>query len=424
MSLPKPYYEESGIMIYCWNNEEVLPLLEPSDFICTDPPYGLKFMGKKWDYDIPRKATWELVLKALKPGGHLFSFGGTRTYHRIVCEIEDAGFEIRDCIMWVYGSGFPKSLNVGKMVDKMQGNEREYIGLKRYAGQRRYAGQSGNNRNFGVGNIDDGKDKRKDTKGHSPWEGWGSALKPSYEPICIARKPLEGTVAENVLKYGTGGLNIDGSRIGTSKRTPASPRNANVNGSSIELPKQDRTMTGFNANIGRFPANLIHDGSEEVLELFPDSKSTGGRSGHTAAYSGGYKQEYYGITKPGLGDSGSAARFFYCAKASKAERNEGCEGLDYSETLYNQTGLKNNGDGTVRPIGGMKNHHPTVKPLKLMQYLIKMGCHKDGVVLDPFMGSGSTLVAAKRLGFKAVGIEVDEKYCEIASKRLGEALKI
>jgi site-specific DNA-methyltransferase (adenine-specific) len=287
---------------------------ESVDSIVTDPPYELGFMGKSWDasgiaYNVE---VWRECLRVLKPGGHLLAFGGSRTYHRLACAVEDAGFEIRDQIMWVYGSGFPKSLNVGKQ------------------------------------------------EGCEDWDGWGTALKPAHEPVVVARKPLTGTVAQNVLRYGTGAINIDGCRVGDERVTINTFDNgAKPFGGAVGEPFTSRESEG------RWPANFIHDGSDEVLELFPE-------------------------TKPGA----SAARFFYCAKASKAERNAG---LEHTST------------------------HPTVKPIDLMRYLIRLVTPPNGTVLDPFAGSGTTLVAAIHEHMNPIGIELTEEYWPIIEARTDHA---
>jgi len=375
------------------------------DSIVTDPPYELGFMGKSWDNTgiANNPLMWAECLRVLKPGGHLLSFGGTRTYHRMAVAIEDAGFEVRDMIEWCYGSGFPKSLNIGKAVDKIQGNEREQTGISDSKGIR-----SGANNIVG---DDYGKQEYPITKGTSEWEGWGTALKPAHEPICMARKPLaEKTVAENCLKYGTGGINIDESRVGTDNITINGGgkkwRNNGAFTEEVEPINEERT--------GRFPANLIHDGSDEVVGLFPNTKS--------GSMNGTYKNTMMKGT-PGERDGkeihlqqqaseGSASRFFYCAKASKSERNRGCEGLE--EKVRISQGLAGEHKDTVS-----SNSHPTVKPIALMEYLIKMVTPKGGTVLDPFAGSGSTLVAAKQNGFNYVGIEMTEEYLPIINARLG-----
>jgi DNA modification methylase len=350
------------------------------DSIVTDPPYGLKFMGKKWDYDVPSKEIWIEALRVLKPGGHLLSFGGSRTYHRMAVAIEDAGFEIRDQIMWVYGSGFPKSHNISKAINKIDGVEFE---------EKPASGVGFMNEN------DDGYNTTKNQliqKGNSSeraskWEGWGTATKPAHEPICMARKPLEEkTVANNVLEWGTGGINIDESRVGTGGGT-AKGTFPNGDSNGIYGNGLNGSCEIKDIGMGRFPANFIHDGSDEVVGLFPDTgKSTGGNIGVKGndVY-GKYGESVKG--NPGFGDSGSAARFFYCAKASKRERGEG-------------------------------NNHATVKPLKLMEYLIRLITPPQGTVLDPFMGSGTTGIAAKNLGFNFIGIELDQEYFEIAKNRI------
>ena len=325
------------------------------DAVVTDPPYGLSFMGKRWDYDVPSVAIWSECLRVLKPGGHLLSFGGSRTYHRMAVNVEDAGFEIRDQVMWVYGSGFPKSHNVSKAIDR-----------------------SG-----------------KSTPEAQKWDGWGSALKPAHEPIVLARKPLgEKTLAANVLKHGTGAINVDGCRVksdagdvsGWSKTGSNASENRAMSGGNYDRPpKPDNPQ-------GRFPANLIHDGSDEVVELFP-----------------------------GTGDK-SAARFFYCAKASKSDRDEGLAAFAEQERAFFQTG--NGASGKPSSIGQyvtQRNIHPTVKPTDLMAYLCRLVTPPGGVVLDPFAGSGSTGKAAIREGFKFIGIEREVEYLAIARARIEAA---
>jgi predicted RNA methylase len=338
------------------------------DSIVTDPPYGLSFMGKKWDYDVPSVKIWRECLRVLKSGGHLLSFAGSRTYHRMAVNIEDAGFEIRDQIMWVYGSGFPKSHNISKAIDKAAGAEREVT-----------------------------------TPKAKQWDGWGTALKPAHEPIVVARKPLIGTIVENVLEYGTGGLNIDGCRVeyGTGGSIASNPllrkekghshkQGTDENSSNIKNKSEEGQ---FEANEkGRFPANFIHDGSDEVVSLFPNSK--GGGNNYEVGDVGFCFSVGERSKRPmahGYNDGGSADRFFYCAKANKAERNAGLE----------------------------NNIHPTVKPVALMKYLCRLVTPPNGIVLDPFMGSGTTGIAAKVEGFDFIGIEMDAEYLEIAEARIG-----
>lgn len=301
------------------------------DSIVTDPPYGLSFMNKHWDYDVPSTEIWSECLRVLKPGGHLLAFAGTRTQHRMAIKIEDAGFEIRDMIAWVYGSGFPKSHNL--------------------------------------------KDE---------WQGWGTALKPALEPITVARKPLTGTVAENVLAWGTGGMNIDGCRVATDD---------NLNGGGYSQNYKSSTFLAHGGRreyaqpTGRWPANLIHDGSNEVTACFPDTKGGIAVRRNSGGNTFGGENQKPPMNDLGYGDSGSAARFFYCAKASKKDRDNG-------------------------------NNHPTVKPIDLMRYLCRLVTPPNGIVLDPFMGSGSTGKAAKLEGFNFIGIEKESDYIKIAESRI------
>lgn len=385
------------------------------DSIVTDPPYGIDFMGKKWDYDVPSVEIWEQCLRVLKPGGYLLAFAGTRTQHRMAVRIEDAGFEIRDMIAWVYGSGFPKSHNIGKNVDKTLGNDREVIGtiergsvekaIEKGAGYTADPANQNNKAMFGYGT-------ETVTKGNTEWEGWGTALKPALEPITVARKPLgEKTVAANVLKYGTGGINIDESRVPSygDKLGGGSKDKHNFadkegwdrpwmhDEEHVKKNKEKQAEKVAKAEtIGRFPANLIHDGSDDVLELFPDT-----------------------------GIEASAARFFYVPKTSKKDRNDGLENFTpkataSSEFRPNHAEKADNGeDGN--PYGRWtptQNNHPTVKPTDLMRYLVTMVTPEGGTTLDPFMGSGSTGRGAKLGGFNFIGIELDPDYLEIAKARI------
>ncbi len=351
---------------------EVLKTLPDAsvDSIVTDPPYHLTnnsggphnktragactggFMGMAWDGgDVAQDpAMWAECLRVLKPGGYLLAFSGTRTYHRMAVAIEDAGFEIRDQIGWAYGSGFPKSRNVAADMDESY--------------------------NAAV------------------WQGWGTALKPAWEPICMARKPLQGTVARNVLKHGTGALNIDGCRVlvDGEERAPITGKGALPARHKVDAPREAGVVAQPH-ELGRWPANLIHDGSDEVLATFPreagaralvrgterSCASVGRVTGHRDRVPGAFH-----------GDTGSAARFFYCAKADRTDRND----------------------------GGIDNHHPTVKPTDLMRWLCRLVTPPGGTVLDPFMGSGSTLKAAELEGFSAIGIELSAEYIEIARRRI------
>ena len=362
-----------------------------ADSVVTDPPYGLSFMGKKWDYDVPSEAIWREALRVLKPGGHLLSFAGTRTQHRMCVRIEDAGFEIRDMIAWVYGSGFPKSKN---------------------------------------------------------GEWGGTALKPALEPITMARKTMVGTVEQNWLAHGTGALNIDGCRVETE--------DALSGGAYAKNPTDREQMWGSDAGkswvrggagefvqpVGRWPANLIHDGSDEVLQAFPQapgqlapesftapSSKTRNTFGERGRRIGGFAN--VGAKKgdpvpngPMYSDKGSAARFFYCAKASRKDRNDGVEHLTSKPLLWS-SGTQSPGtfqaEGTDR---SSPNNHPTVKPTDLMRYLCRLVTPVGGVVLDPFMGSGSTGRGAVLEGFGFIGIELDDDYFRIAKSRIEAAMPI
>jgi site-specific DNA-methyltransferase (adenine-specific) len=374
--------------LHCGNSKELLKTLEDNsiDSIATDPPYELGFMGKKWDasgiaYDVE---LWHECLRVLKPGGHLLAFSGSRTYHRMTVAIEDAGFEIRDQIMWIYGSGFPKSHNVGK-----QENCEE-------------------------------------------WNGWGTALKPAHEPICVARKPLIGTVAENVLTHGTGAINVDACRVETNEylgggsMDVGSYTNWNVKqGARPQTSEWKGNTRQFEQPTGRWPANIIHDGSAEVLAGFPETQSSYRPNSKGKIYS---KNLSYFTNKTnnamqneGQNDKGSAARFFYCAKASKKDRDEGLEGFEERErpTMGNGIGGQPN-----QQMQNNRNHHPTVKPTNLMQYLCRLVTPKNGLILDPFLGSGSTGKAAIYEGFRFIGFDLNQEYIDIAKARIEYAIKM
>ena len=370
------------------------------DAIVTDPPYGLEFMGKDWDgFGTPLGfQTWteqwaREALRVLKPGGHLLAFGGTRMYHRLAAGIEDAGFEIRDTLMWLYGSGFPKSLDVSKAIDKAAGAEREVVGSyivggTAAQGKRKGRAAADSDEGSAAGATKELNITAPSTEAAKKWQGWGTALKPAVEPIVLARKPLIGTVADNVLTHGTGAINIDASRIGTAGGTQrngeADTKNAagwrNLKGHGIQA-----------INAGRWPANILLDEAAAALldEQSGVSKSGAagkkGSSGFAGGYDGAYDIPY--------GDSGGASRFFYVAKASRSERNKGLE----------------------------SNIHPTVKPVQLMRYLIRLVTPKGGTVLDPFLGSGTTAVAAIEEGVAWIGCEREAEYLDIIHARVSAA---
>lgn len=433
------FYESDNAAIYHGLSLDVLRGMPENsiDAVVTDPPYGFAFMGRKWDYELPSVETWAEVLRVLKPGGHLLAFGGPRTYHRAVCRIEDAGFEIRDCLMWIFGSGFPKSLDVSKAIDKAAGVEREVIGTAKAKGgenlnqlSRQGAGDADHAR--GCGAYGQGaKQITIDipvtvpaTEAAQEWEGWGTALKPAFEPIVLARKPLDGTVAANVQAWGVGALNIDGCRIEgdvPSTVQGQSSRQGEIYGSD---QRHSRQFTGHSS--GRWPANVIHDGSEEVVGVFPETTS-GNFSGNRNQPKTKNAFGTFALQNESghVGDSGSAARFFYCAKATAEERNEGLDHLpEQAISRYSAQGQESTPQQTPRKEVPQRNTHPTVKPLALMRYLCRLICPPDGVILDPFFGSGSTGVAAIQEGFRVIGIEREADHCEIAKGRVSHAVRV
>jgi DNA modification methylase len=385
------------------------------DACVTDPPYGWSFMGKRWDYDVPAVEVWREVYRVLRPGAHILVACGTRTQHRMAVNIADAGFEIRDVITWLYGSGFPKSLDISKAIDKQLDTFVE--------------GELSPNSRCGVEGDENGYDHSKRITVPNPqspaaarWQGWGTALKPACEFWTLARKPLaERTVAANVLAWGTGGVNVDGCRVATDELTPRNNKVGdngwkNSSGGYIEL-----------SPLGRFPANLILD--EDAAALLDEQSGVcgayapvkSGHSGKSKGIYGDYAQRgddgatFYGER------SGGASRFFYCAKASKGERDAGCEGLPETVKVWNGQSDKSSTD--VKPVEerwttNMRNYHPTVKPVALMRYLCRLITPPRGVVLDPFMGSGSTGIGATLEGFGFIGVEMDADYHEIARRRI------
>lgn len=387
------------------------------DSIVTDPPYELGFMGKSWDatgiaYDVN---LWRECLRVLKPGGHILAFSGSRTYHRMAVAIEDAGFEIRDQIMWVYGSGFPKSLDVSKAIDKQAGAQREVLGNREVWGRgaERFADIGEDIPVNGNASI---PVTTPATAEAEKWEGWGTALKPAHEPIVLARKPLIGTVANNVLQHGTGALNIDGCRI---EAQDSFGGGAKATSGFVDGYENDGWTPG--SPLGRWPANLIHDGSDEVLELFPNTAG-GARPAKANKPSG---EHYEGGWGPiASGDriefaGGSAARFFYCAKANKRDRNEGLDHLTPQREADRPHDNLPDGDNPRNLTNNPRlNHHPTVKPTELMRYLCRLITPPNGIILDPFTGSGSTGKAAILEHFQFIGIEQHPDYITIAQARI------
>ena len=428
-------------MIYNGDCVEVLAGMPENsiDTCITDPPYGLRFMGKEWDTfrqdrrgknqiinmgngmkplshsELAAFQDWTYqwateVYRVLKPGALLLAFGGTRTYHRIACAIEDAGFEIRDTIAWVYGSGFPKSYDISKGIDKQAGAERE----------RRLVPTKRGNLPEQAGEIALGATGMTDisepiTPEAQLWDGWGTALKPAFEPIVVAMKPVDGNFVNNALTWGVAGLWIDGGRVGSET---IAQHGRNANDKPAQVPQNDYHPD--KSWQGRFPANLIHDGSDEVVGLFPQTKG-----GVAVRHNSGGNTFGGNNPKPPMedmtyGDSGSAARFFYCAKASRSERNAGLEDVEpkwVDETR--KEGAVGGNNPRNRGARADTNFHPTVKPLALMRYLVRLTkTPTGGIVLDPFMGSGTTGCACALEGRDFIGIEKEPDYYKIAEKRI------
>jgi len=387
MSTEKPYTLHLG------DCREVLKTLPANsiDAVVTDPPYGLSFMGKGWDHGVPGVDFWTEVYRVMKPGAHLIAYGGTRTIHRLTVGIEDAGFEIRDSIYWLYGSGFPKSHNVSKAIDAHLGAEREVVGS--YAGATNIGKKADGKNGYAPGTDYPDVDTTvyitaPATPEATQWDGWGTALKPAVEPAVLARKPLSGTVAQNVLQYGTGGINIDGCRIAHDETPKIVTRTAP---DTFFSGKQ--SITKPELHTGRWPANILLD---EVSAEMMDQQS-----GEVL-------------------DSGGASRFFYIAKASSTEREIGLQGMEKVKLDIGDEapsgGSWERRDGRTSSLRA--NHHPTVKPLQLMQYMIRLITPPGGTVLDPFMGSGSTGAACMLEGVQFVGIDITPEYIEIAQKRI------
>lgn len=401
------------------------------DTIITDPPYGINFMGKKWDYDVPGVNIWTECLRVLKPGGTALIFAGSRTQHRMAVNVEDAGFILKDCIMWIYGSGFPKAADISKQMDK--GRERKVVGEYKYPdGKPRNMKTHTTKRNGIYSDIKTNEElnNRDITAPSTPeaplWNGWKShGLKPAYEPILVCMKPNEGSYAENALKWGVSGLNIDGGRIPT-KEIIEDRSKEKVNG---DCYGDYNKRVGGNGNgtthsQGRYPSNIILD--EEAAEML-DEQSGELVSGHLKPVETKSKNQVYGVYqqaninefKP---SNGGASRFFYCAKASGSERNRGCGELPLRDGAYGKN-LSSSDKGTIsgskHPV---RNNHPTVKPLDLMEYLCKLTkTPTGGIVYDPFVGSGTTALACINTGRDFIGSEAELENCEIANKRIRKA---
>lgn len=402
----KIYEKNNNYTIYEGKMQDVLSQLELNsiDSIVTDPPYELNFMGKGWDNSgvAFQKDTWKHCYDVLKPGGYLLAFGGSRTFHRIACAIEDAGFEIRDTIMWIYGSGFPKSMNIGLAIDKKNGVESIDTGI---VSSNARPNSDKSNTLYESGTV--GKDFNIKIATNE-WQGWGTTLKPAFEPIIIARKPFKGSLIDNVIEHGVGGMNIDECRVEYGKETDKRIGTDAVNTSKCGFWSKDKNngQTQMYKDNGRFPANVIltYDETDfdEVCGGFPNNIKD---------------------------NSGSAARYFYCAKASKKDRDEGLD--EFQEKKIYGDDMKwgygnNNGDNFGERVANVsrKNIHPCVKPTELMQYIIRLVTPKNGTVLDPFMGSGSTGKAAmyENKNYYFIGVEMTQEYLPIAKARIDYAI--
>ncbi len=410
--------------IICGDNIEVMRTFPSNyfDTIITDPPYGLKFMGKKWDYDVPSIETWRECLRVLKPGGTLLCFAGSRTQHRMAVNVEDAGFILKDCIMWLYGSGFPKAMDISKQLDKIAGVERETIGSRK-AHDIRSNNLMEASQGKGRGTMEYNY-TAPPTPEAQLWDGWKShGLKPAYEPILVAMKPNSGTYANNALKWGVSGLNIDGGRVPTEEVLSAEYGQPSGSGCyNWNTEKTTLDKTGALNTKGRFPANVILD-EEAGRMLDEQAPRTGGGhwSGKVPKDGGLYKLGLKPMEDKGTDNTyAGASRFFYCTKASKKERNIGCEDLAFERhadrNMTDGVGGDNPRNRTNIP---KQNYHPTVKPLALMEYLCKLTkTPTGGIVLDPFCGSGTTCMACVKTGRKYIGIDDTAEYCEIARKRI------
>jgi len=440
-----PFYQQGDISLYNGDLRAVLPELPEAsvDFVCSDPPYGLSFMERNWDHEVPGPEYWRAIARVCKPGAVLAAFGGPRTYHRLTCAIEYAGWKIRDCLMWLYGQGMPKCGDIGKLIDTSKGAERQVVGDKLdRPGYHLHEGKGGGCYGDGDGLHAPGTDARlraaqitaPATPEATVWTGWAMALKPAWEPIILAMRPMDGTIAHNALIWGVAGLNIEASRIGTESTV----RTRGDSVTKAGWASTNRSPVG-GSECGRWPANLLLD---EVAAAQLDAQTGTLTSGtncvrrKTPSF-----LEHAGAGKPGdvqvtYGDSGGASRFFYCGKAAGTERNAGLDDFfwhqsdrkndwqripqaDYDRLIAENDAAKAAGKRPSHVVS-QGNIHPTVKPLDLMCYLLTLLSTPDGgVILDPFAGSGTTLLAAQRLGRPCIGVELSKENCEIAAARLG-----
>ena len=451
----KLYSENEQYKLYQGNMLEMLEVIESNtvDSIVCDPPYELNFMNKGWDNSgiAFQKETWQKCYEVLKPGGYLLAFGGSRTFHRIACAIEDAGFEIRDTICYMYGSGFPKSMSLSKGLEAREklGNAgtRNKRKIEQACDTEEYTLKQTNNGAMGEIIETTRKEYIPNTDLAKQWQGWGTALKPSFEPIIVARKPFKGSLVDNVIKYGVGGINIDECRVGNEELHNSYAGNKNSGFTSAdERDEKGKGMFAGNKQgetvvNGRFPANTIltYDETdfEEVCGGFPNTKGNGNvRHNNNDGKEYNCYSNYGNCETKGYDDSGSASRYFYCAKASKKDRDEGLEefaeknGVDITGRKENSNGLIWDGGkyayGNAFAGAGSpkKNTHPTVKPTTLMQYLIRLVSPNGATILDPFNGSGSTGKAVmyenkeRNKNYKYIGIELTEEYLPISKARI------
>ena len=420
----KLYSKGDNFKLYEGNMLEMLDAIAPAsvDAVVTDPPYELNFMNKGWDNSgiAFNPDTWRKCYAVLKSGGYLLAFGGSRTYHRIACAIEDAGFEVRDCIIWLYGSGFPKSMNIGLAIDKLNGIDNRTGNI--------CGGVVGSDAETNIYNLNNGKSKLTtnyaERRATNKWAGWGTALKPAYEPVIMARKPCEGSCIANVIKYGTGGINLDACRVGVGTGELKEVSYPDIRGDNYNRGEHDR-MTLPAEDRGRHPSNVIltygADDYEEVCGGMPDTK--GGNGMRNDEKTNSNMRVPFADHKSGdhYGDDGNASRYFYTAKASRRDRDEG---LGAAELQAGGT-YKFRTDGSLDgKIPTRKNTHPTVKPVDLMQYLVRLVTPEGGVILDPFNGSGSTGKAVmyenndRGANYQYIGIELTPEYLPIADARI------